>query len=543
MRTCPGACMQTQKVALPMAVWNDGNGHRVDYAEDVIEDLRRLSVDGLNAFRHGGKEIGGLLYGRRDESVSVVLGFTELECEHALGPRFILSENDHAALAGLMTPLAGLEPIGWFRTHTRSGLELDSKDRELFDRYFEAPASVGLVLKPTQWGPASGAFYVRGNAGQIGPEPFREFAIALPGRETPTQTSSAETSPRHESRSEEPEPLRETVADTPKSQTVEETRSAAELVPAPLVASITATVFTPSAAATAALARARARTSIFSPRLGAALALCAGALLGAWITLMLEPRTSQPVVHATTPLQANPSGAKIAGEPLPTALPTALAVPQAVSQTNTYATRAPQPRNGEEPKPAPRRARIPEVVRSTSPSPSLPAPPAEALDLKAAPQSVGVSLESLLPPAPAPAPAPPLVAPKHAPVYAGPRQGRLLWMGNLARRGVIEMEGSRVSPGSIRGALPGVPLALRVMAAEFSRDGLTVFTSDPLRDNKTEAPAQSNGWNGIRFKLDPVRARELVLLETPNSANNYKAFAVRNDGRPCSVVLLEWQVE
>jgi hypothetical protein len=81
------------------------------------------------------------------------------------------------------------------------------------------------------------------------------------------------------------------------------------------------------------------------------------------------------------------------------------------------------------------------------------------------------------------------------------------------------------------------------MSTEFNRDGLTVFTSDPRRDNKSEPPSPSNGWNALRFKLDPDRARELVLLETPNATNKYKGFALRNDGRPCSVVLVEWNID
>jgi hypothetical protein len=105
------------------------------------------------------------------------------------------------------------------------------------------------------------------------------------------------------------------------------------------------------------------------------------------------------------------------------------------------------------------------------------------------------------------------------------------------------MDSSHVSLGSLTGALPGVPLTVRVMPAEFSRDGLTVFTTDLLRDNKTEPAAKSNGWNTLRFKADAGRASELVLLETPNAANDYKRLVVRNDGHPYSVVLVDWNIE
>jgi hypothetical protein len=104
------------------------------------------------------------------------------------------------------------------------------------------------------------------------------------------------------------------------------------------------------------------------------------------------------------------------------------------------------------------------------------------------------------------------------------------------------MDGSRVSLGSLTGALPAVPLAVRVMPAEFSKDGLTVFTAGLPPDDATEPPAKSNGWNALRFKVDAGRARELVLIETPNAANDYKRLVVRNDGRRYWVVLVDWNV-
>lgn len=149
-----------------MAALAGGEGILIHYSVDAMEEIRRLAVDGLHAFAHGGREIGGVLYGRREISAIHVLEAVELECEHALGPRFVLSEKDRVALADLMQPRNGLDPVGWFRAHTRSGLELDSHDRDLFGRHFEEPMTAALIIKPAKFGPALAAFYLRGAFGR-----------------------------------------------------------------------------------------------------------------------------------------------------------------------------------------------------------------------------------------------------------------------------------------------------------------------------------------------------------------------------------------
>src|SRR5438067_416034 len=115
------------------------DGVAIEYSPEVLDEIRRLSVDGFNAFLHGGLETGGVLYGLREANRIVVVSFAELPCEHASGPAFVLSENDRAALSSLMQPPAGLETVGWFRAHTRAGLELDADDRDIFERYFAQP--------------------------------------------------------------------------------------------------------------------------------------------------------------------------------------------------------------------------------------------------------------------------------------------------------------------------------------------------------------------------------------------------------------------
>src|SRR5690348_12913898 len=115
-------------------IWDDGRGNVVEYALDALDEVRRISVDGFNAFAHGGLEAGGVLYGSREPDRILVLGCAALDCEHAHGPGFLLSESDRNKFALLLKPPDGMETVGWFRAHNRSSLDLDVNDRELFDR-------------------------------------------------------------------------------------------------------------------------------------------------------------------------------------------------------------------------------------------------------------------------------------------------------------------------------------------------------------------------------------------------------------------------
>src|ERR1700722_8163886 len=159
------------------ASWEAADGLAIEYSPAVVEEVRRLAVDGFMAFGHGGLEVGGVLYGAREGHRVSVLASAELPCEHAFGPGFLLSENDRQALTRLLEPPAGLQTVGWYRTHTRKGLDLDASDRELFDQFLAKEKVIGLVLKPSRRGPSSAALYVRKTTGEILPLAPREFAI------------------------------------------------------------------------------------------------------------------------------------------------------------------------------------------------------------------------------------------------------------------------------------------------------------------------------------------------------------------------------
>jgi len=586
-------------------------GVTVDCLPHVMEEARRLSVDGLLAFSHGGKEVGGVLYGIRHPGGIRVLLLAELDCEHALGPRFILSENDRVDLGRLMRPPAGLETVGWFRSHTRGGLELDPHDRKMFDRHFPDTAAVGLVLKPTPWGPATATFYLQGRHRDILPDqphPFDVNPIALAAVKRTVEEERVIEETSEPAASEELAVVRHQPAG-----------SLPAVAPAP-VAEIS-----------------RDPVRISAPRAGRRRAprwfwpACAGLALSGLVALFYGSRPSpglglraystapgmvriewnrraRPVLdggsgaleirdgdtisgitldsgrmqsssvtyaqrtsHITVQLRVNSNrkgGASVqqtvdfVGAPVPPAPLVAEAHPYKAPPAPAPPPKplVESPRVKEPPKAVLQaRAAPPAASRKTARTlrrtefgadrsgssgasqPVLPNAPAIGSG-QAHPAAVPEILSGPLIHERAPAPPPTPSPVTRAPSWAGARSGRFIWTGVLGRRGVMEIDGSHVNKGSLTGTFPPVPLLVHVLPAEFSRGGLTVYTPEAAKNGLSEAPSKSNGWNGTRFKFDYYRAHELVILEAPNRTNDYSRLVVRNDGRECSVVVVNWSV-
>ena len=161
---------------------------RIEYAVDALEEVCANAVDGQYQFRHGGMEVGGVLYGRAAGDLIRIVAYRPLECEHAFGPRFALSERDRAALKALLyaprqeADLRGLEPVGWYHSHTRSGIELSPRDLEIYDSYFPQRWQVALVLRPDNYGPVRAGFFFRERDNSVQAEgTYREFTV-LPRR-------------------------------------------------------------------------------------------------------------------------------------------------------------------------------------------------------------------------------------------------------------------------------------------------------------------------------------------------------------------------
>lgn len=135
-------------------------------------------------------EVGGLLLGRVtvEETITIrIEACVELPCEHLFGPSYALSESEKQALRhALIQYGSGAEAevcvVGFYRTHTRRGLGMDSDDLQLAD-FFPEGADLALLIKPRLLRQSRAAFF------------FWDDALAEP------ETAAIEfTIPRHGSR-------------------------------------------------------------------------------------------------------------------------------------------------------------------------------------------------------------------------------------------------------------------------------------------------------------------------------------------------------
>src|ERR1700676_517700 len=92
-------------------------------ANSVLETIRLEAGEGFNRLPHGGLEIGGILLGKRTDRAMEIVGALPIECEHKLGPLFILSASDEKSLDTALTSdkLGTLQPVGLYVSHSRRG--------------------------------------------------------------------------------------------------------------------------------------------------------------------------------------------------------------------------------------------------------------------------------------------------------------------------------------------------------------------------------------------------------------------------------------
>src|SRR5947208_15746839 len=87
-----------------VASWSaPGHAISIEYPVRLLDEIRAEAVDGIHRIRHGGIEIGGVLFGSREGDRIRILNWRPLHCEYAQGPSFILSENDETALDTLIS--------------------------------------------------------------------------------------------------------------------------------------------------------------------------------------------------------------------------------------------------------------------------------------------------------------------------------------------------------------------------------------------------------------------------------------------------------
>jgi hypothetical protein len=145
----------------------------VVYSLALFHEIDFVVNEGYRRIPHGGVEVGGLLFGRSEASRVRIQAFRGIECEHAFGPSFVLSDRDLDRLETQLSnfagdpELAGLEPVGWLVAHSRSALEMSDREVSWFDRFFPEPGRVAVLAKPERFQPTRFAFVIRRWDGQL----------------------------------------------------------------------------------------------------------------------------------------------------------------------------------------------------------------------------------------------------------------------------------------------------------------------------------------------------------------------------------------
>ncbi len=165
------------------AAWNTPEcPFAIEYSLRVLDDIRLAVMDAFFSLPRGGAEIGGILLGTYDKRQVRIADYAPLDCEHAYGPSFTLSDRDHAKLEELLTIArrsgGSVGPVGWYHSHTRSEVFFSDADIAIHKHFFPEPWQIGLVLKPHTFEPMRAGFFFREAGGKIhGEACYREFKL------------------------------------------------------------------------------------------------------------------------------------------------------------------------------------------------------------------------------------------------------------------------------------------------------------------------------------------------------------------------------
>jgi proteasome lid subunit RPN8/RPN11 len=196
----------------------------IECSSAVLEQVR-LEVERGRNLPGGEQETGGVLFGIQEPNRICILASTPLQCEHAMGPGFVLSEGDEKRLVLLMSApttapeLNGLQVIGWYHSHIRSRIFLSARDLLIHSRYFAAPYQIALVIHPRSEGPARAGFFFREAGGEMRSESsYEEFSLGIPSPAAPEvkQATVSEQPPSHRRASSPAKPERQREAICPR---------------------------------------------------------------------------------------------------------------------------------------------------------------------------------------------------------------------------------------------------------------------------------------------------------------------------------------
>lgn len=182
--------MTAQDPATDYAAWTaPGSSFTVLYSIPLFHEIDFAVNEGYRRIPHGGLEIGGVLFGRYQADSVQIEAYRPIECEHSMGPSFLLSPRDVERLKeqlqsfGDDEELQELVPVGWFISHSRGELVVSDREAELFNHLFPRREQVTVLIKPIKFQPTRFSFLLRDAAGKLARDGTQNAIILpLPGR-------------------------------------------------------------------------------------------------------------------------------------------------------------------------------------------------------------------------------------------------------------------------------------------------------------------------------------------------------------------------
>jgi len=165
-------------------VWEPpGKAISVRLSLDVVDRMLQDIMRGFGAVPKRGAEVGGVLLGHSttgDKTVVSIDDYALVPIEYKRSPSYLFSDEDARAFTDAVKAARNgshplLNPVGYFRSHTREGVGLGPEDLELLNTHFPDPHVVALIVKPYATKVGQAGFYFREDGSFQSGGPLLEF--------------------------------------------------------------------------------------------------------------------------------------------------------------------------------------------------------------------------------------------------------------------------------------------------------------------------------------------------------------------------------
>ena len=581
----------------------------VDCAPSLLQAIRALVLERFNSTPHGGTEFAGVLFGSHEGDEVRITAFRPIPSGGAFAYASALAD-DQRALAEVISEargtdeLAGLEPLGWFRAHPRSGLDLSNRDLEISNALFPGQWQVALVMRPGNSAPTRVRYFFRNAPGPWKAEcPFREFVVPVAAEQLlvadapAAREADAPAKPPPVTQTEPVQPLMYAEgiprlvrvplrpAKKPARHVAAVWPAAAVLVFAVLAGALywwmrpehialrvvdTAGQLRITWDGTAGLVRngRAAHLEITDGGEKLWLELAREELRGGnvnysrrsgnvTVRMVVQPESGPPVEEVASVI--GPVG-QAAVESAQAQLPGETGSRERSSNPQSLVVQVPVEQVPVEQAPPERaRPKFAATAVKTAQTATVSVPPAP--ELSAPPVVVRETPVVTPPPArvepppekPAPLRAEPASAPAMAPVAASipartpavvphtPASGRVIWIGRLQKNQQLAITGKNCSTGTVVGEFPGRPFKFSVSPGDLSNDGIVLYTSNlQYANNVVEPPGAQNGWNKTVYTWNPKYANDVSVVESPAQPNQWARIVLRSKNPKISVIVIDW---